>query len=244
MPQNLSLNLPAIGQACLPAAIGASFHRLSLQAPKLIRMSKVKLILFDLGNVVFHVNFEKVKQAILDQSDLTRKELDSKWEAFEKLNHRFERGEISTAEMTSAVNDLWSLDLSESEFREVWNLIYEEALENIDRILSILRLHYKLAVLSNTNEAHASFFPKLFTPQLQQFDKLFYSHELRSRKPEPACFQQVLDHYKMLPENVCFLDDRKENVEAAQAMGMAAIQVRDSKQMVQDLKKLGILIVW
>lgn len=58
-------------------------------------------------------------------------------------------------------------------------------------------------------------------------------------KPDPAFFRVLLERYHLQPSETVFIDDRKENIDAANALGMTAIPFRDSKDLRQTLLFLG-----
>lgn len=49
-------------------------------------------------------------------------------------------------------------------------------------------------------------------------------------KPDPAIYQLLLDTYNLRPEECVFLDDRKENIEAAGKLGMHTILFENYNQ--------------
>ena len=62
------------------------------------------------------------------------------------------------------------------------------------------------------------------------------SYEVGLTKPEPEIYRKLLEKYELQPEECVFLDDRKENVEAAEALGFFGIHVMDQEQAMSDLK--------
>lgn len=49
------------------------------------------------------------------------------------------------------------------------------------------------------------------------------SYEVKQVKPEPEIYQALLDKYHLVPEECVFLDDRAENIEAAEKLGFHGI---------------------
>lgn len=73
---------------------------------------------------------------------------------------------------------------------------------------------------------------------MEWFDGGVASCEEHLLKPDPAIYQRLLDRYRLSAAETVFIDDRKENVDAASAMGFTAIpykNVRDLRQMLQFL---------
>lgn len=52
------------------------------------------------------------------------------------------------------------------------------------------------------------------------FDQIFTSAAAGMRKPELAFYRHVLDHIGLRGDQVVFIDDKKENVQAARALGI------------------------
>ena len=62
-------------------------------------------------------------------------------------------------------------------------------------------------------------------------------HQANLWKPDAAIYQCLCERYGIVPEEAVFLDDRLENVEAARAYGLHAIQFESHKQGVEELKR-------
>ena len=61
------------------------------------------------------------------------------------------------------------------------------------------------------------------------------------RKPEPLIYRRTLDILGRPPERILFIDDRKENVTAAAAVGIRAIQFVGSAALRSELEQLQVL---
>ena len=75
---------------------------------------------------------------------------------------------------------------------------------------------------------------------LPRFDVLVWSYQLRIGKPDPAIYRHVLEKLGSLPEETLFIDDRKENVDAAVALGMKGIVFTTVEQLRADLIATGV----
>ena len=58
---------------------------------------------------------------------------------------------------------------------------------------------------------------------LASIDNYVVSSSVKLAKPEPAIYQLLLSKYNLTPEECVFIDDRKDNVDAAKALGMSGI---------------------
>lgn len=63
------------------------------------------------------------------------------------------------------------------------------------------------------------------------------SYQVNSRKPQRKIFQFLLHKTKLNPEECLFIDNKEENVKAAQELGMAGIVFRNNKQLKCDIRQ-------
>ena len=75
---------------------------------------------------------------------------------------------------------------------------------------------------------------------LGRFDVLVWSYKLGIAKPEPAIYRHVLNELGVQPEETLFLDDKLVNIEAAQALGVRAIQFSTVEKLRKDLIAAGL----
>ena len=55
------------------------------------------------------------------------------------------------------------------------------------------------------------------------FEKLFLSFEMGMRKPDPRIFRKVVQVTGINPSESVFIDDSRQNVEAAKSIGLAGV---------------------
>ena len=79
---------------------------------------------------------------------------------------------------------------------------------------------YKLYVLSNMSREFIDFLRE--QPVYRHFDGEVVSCEEGVVKPMPQIYDILLDRFALVPSQTLFIDDRKENVEAAEAKGINA----------------------
>jgi putative hydrolase of the HAD superfamily len=78
---------------------------------------------------------------------------------------------------------------------------------------------------------------------MQNFTFKTFSAEVRSIKPDPAIYEHTLDGLGVSAPEALFVDDRENNIRAARAVGMHAIQFRSIAQFKHDLEALGFPIL-
>jgi putative hydrolase of the HAD superfamily len=95
------------------------------------------------------------------------------------------------------------------------------------------------ALLSNMQHDMAAHARKNFA-WLGNFDHLLLSCELQLIKPDVAVFESAIERIRVSPEQTLFVDDRKENVQAARTVGLQAIQFNGVEQLRADLDRIGL----
>jgi len=80
-------------------------------------------------------------------------------------------------------------------------------------------------------------------PWMQDFTFKTFSAEVRLIKPDPAIYKQTLEGLGVAAPEALFVDDRENNIQAAQALGMHAIQFHSVEQLRRDLEKLGFPVL-
>jgi putative hydrolase of the HAD superfamily len=74
------------------------------------------------------------------------------------------------------------------------------------------------------------------TQKLSNFDQVTLSYEIRALKPEPAVYEHCLEGLDTPPEQTLFLDDRIENVQGAELLGIRAIQFTSRDDVLLRLR--------
>lgn len=75
---------------------------------------------------------------------------------------------------------------------------------------------------------------------LEVFDVAVFSAEIGMRKPEEGAYRFILDRLGVHPAEAIFVDDSRENVEAAQALGMHAVRFLSPEQARQAVRRVLI----
>jgi putative hydrolase of the HAD superfamily len=75
-------------------------------------------------------------------------------------------------------------------------------------------------------------------PWMQHFTFKTFSAEVRLIKPAPEIYRHTLDGLGVVAPEAIFVDDRENNVQAARALGMHAIEFHSVEQLRRDLEEL------
>ena len=107
-------------------------------------------------------------------------------------------------------------------------------LDGMKEILSDLRTHgHRICTLSN----YPIWYEVLNTKMdLSSFvDQHFVSYQIGSRKPDPKAYLYPLKAMNCQPDKAVFIDDRKENCDAASALGIHSILFHNADQLRREL---------
>lgn len=107
------------------------------------------------------------------------------------------------------------------------------------RLVIALRRKYATALLSNNNALFA-YGARRILPMDAMFDYEYYSSQLGAAKPDEATYRRFADYVSVHPSRVIFVDDKKENVEAARRVGMIGIVCQNAEQVREELARYGV----
>ncbi len=181
--------------------------------------------MFDLGGVVFDIDFERAFSHWATCAGVPVETLKSRYR-IDAWYEQHERGEIEAAEYFDALRGTLGITIPDEQFAAGWNAIFEEEPAEVFELFQSLGSRIPIYAFSNSNVTHQEFWERKYAKTLGLFRQVFVSCELGLRKPEAAAFRHVAACIGTEPENLLFFDDSAENVDAARDIGMSAVQVR------------------
>lgn len=185
------------------------------------------LYIFDLGNVIVDIDFNRVLGAWSDFSRVPLATLKQNFVMGEAF-HRHERGEISDEEFAKALCEEMALPLSYEQFSTGWQAVFVALRPEVIDIMHKLREQgHRVVVLSNTNRLHTTFWPEQYPEIRAAADHIYLSQEMGMRKPEAGIYQQVLTQEGFSADDTIFFDDNAENIAGAERVGITSILVTD-----------------
>jgi FMN phosphatase YigB (HAD superfamily) len=196
--------------------------------------------LFDLGNTLIKLAYERVLENICRDGSIGRDEL---VELLERAGgyRDLERGAVGFGEFYEFLCANAGYRGSLRRLREVWTDFFDGPIVGAEGLLEQVREKYRVAFLSNSNEVHAEVIPRQFATLFQKDDRFIFSHRFKVAKPDPEIFRRALEVLGALPHHVVFIDDLVENVLAAQTVGIRAFQFVDADSLTKELVREGLL---
>jgi putative hydrolase of the HAD superfamily len=196
--------------------------------------------LFDLGNTVIKLDYERVLENICRESTVKRDEL---VEILEDAGgyRDLERGAVTFWEFYEFLCEQASYRGSIREFHALWSDFFDGPIRGMEDLLEKVRERYRVGFLSNSNEVHAELIPRQFATLFRKEDRFIFSYRFKVAKPDPEIFRRALEIVGALPQHVVYIDDLTENVTAAQSVGMTAFQFHDTETLTRQLEEEGLL---
>jgi len=189
------------------------------------------LYIFDLGNVIVDIDFNRVLGA---WSDFSRVPLATLKQSFtmDEPFRQHERGEISDEAFAKALCEEMSLSLSYEQFSAGWQAVFVSLRKEVITIMQQLREQgHRVVVLSNTNRLHTTYWPEQYPQISAAADSIYLSQEMGMRKPEARIYQQVLAQEGYSAADAVFFDDNVDNIEGANRLGITSILVTDKNTL-------------
>jgi putative hydrolase of the HAD superfamily len=200
----------------------------------------VTWFLFDIGNTLIKLAYERVLQNIRRSSNASRDEVLRVLEMPGGYRD-MERGFVTFSEFYEHISDRTGYRGSIRDFQLLWSDFFDGPIPGVEELLDRIRDRYRVAFLSNSNEVHAELIPRKFAALFRKDDRFIFSHRFRVAKPDPEMFRRALEVIGALPRHVVFVDDLIENVLSAQTVGLRAFQFKDAETLEKDLVGEGLL---
>lgn len=193
---------------------------------------QVKNIIFDLGGVILNIDYQKTidafKQLGIKNFDVLFTQAKQ-----ELLFDRYEKGEISSNEFISHLQNKFSENINKATIKDAWNAMLLDLPNERLNLLNNIKSNYNTALLSNTNEIHLDAFHEIIQKENviedlnPYFDEVYFSCRMNMRKPDPEIFKKVCQNRSYTPNETLFIDDSIQHVEGAQKAGLFAIHLEN-----------------
>ena len=206
-------------------------------------MAITKNLIFDLGNVLYDIDFVKMYNAF-DALGIPNFENHFTLNKSDQIFFDLEKGLINEDQFCEGFNKLYSLNLTKDQIIGAWNaLLVGYRKESIDWVRAN-NGRYATFLYSNTNQIHYDHFIPQFAQEIGgNFENLFktpyYSHKMGQRKPDPASFQFILDKEGLKATETLFIDDNEPNVIAAASIGLQVLYLQPGMRVENDLIIVG-----
>jgi len=196
------------------------------------------VLLFDLGGVLLEYTGVRDLAPLLPRL-LTEAEILDRWSRC-KATAEFGVGRITSEEFVARFVRDWGIAMSPTAFAAEFRSWSRDFYPGARELLAALRRRYRVAALSNSNALHWDRNVKDLGLD-EVFDLALSSHQIGRLKPDPDAYREALTRLGVSTSDVLFFDDSRANVEAAQVLGIRAVQVNGVTAVRDYLEREGLL---
>ena len=201
-------------------------------------MNPIKAVLFDFGQVLSLPADPAVWQQMLALSALSEADLHREYWAH---RHDYDRGTLNGQTYWQAVAAGSQTTFTPEQITALIaadvNLWSRLNLPMVEWAQRLQRAGIRTGILSNIGDAMAEGLVAKFD-WIGAFDHCVWSHALKLAKPEAAIYHCAAEGLHTDPSEILFIDDKIENIEAAESVGMQAIQYHlDHPAFEQELRR-------
>ena len=193
----------------------------------------IDTIIFDFGDIFINLD----KKATID--GLERLGLSSWNEDLDQLNISFEKGQISRDAFLLVIQKQIP-NATIDEILMAWNAVLLDFPLYRLEFLQLLSKKFRLFLLSNTDAIHIDHFEQregasFYGDFYQCFEKVYFSYEMGMRKPDAEIYTTLINRHELAPKRTLFVDDKKDNTDAAKALGLHVWNLQVGKEDVIEL---------
>ena len=196
----------------------------------------IRFVLFDWGNVLVQyrpLGFVRLAEAV----DAPTENVVTAVQA-EGLFEDLLVGRASPVALSARLANRFGRTLDRTQLAACFAQDVAEPMPGMRELVCALTDKVRLGLLSNTFFGHWDHLER--DPFYERFELRMASHEIGAAKPNPVVFRSACERAGLPPEQVLFIDDSQEHVDAAQAEGLRAHVFEGADQTAVLLRQAGI----
>lgn len=176
----------------------------------------IKNVVFDLAGVVVARNPQRFPKYLDEFFNFVFK---SHMQGFPQFWTDYDLGVMDVEDVAKELAKYRDCDVETAKKNMELAIDYQEQVEPTAQLIKELKeAGYRLYILSNMSKEYIKFLRKF--PVFDYFDAQVVSCEIGLGKPDRRIYEYLLSTYNLNPAETIFIDDRKDNVDAAEKMGI------------------------
>ncbi len=199
-------------------------------------MKKFEAVIFDYGGVIININYQATLDAFKSLGIL---DIDGMYSqaAQSNLFNDFETGKISPQYFINQLLSFAPVGTTPNQIVHAWNAMILDVPKESIELLERLKLEgYRVFLLSNTNSLHIDLANRRWDvvsdkSPTEMFEKVYYSHEVKMRKPSVDIFQMVIKENDLNPERTLFIDDSTQHIEGAKKAQLGTLHLPKREEL-------------
>jgi putative hydrolase of the HAD superfamily len=199
-------------------------------------MDDIRFVYFDMGGVLVDVDLDRLTDAWTARTDAPASALTGG--LFDSgLKRALDSGDLGPDGLAAAIGAATGRSIDRAAFEAIWNqtLLPRPA---SDRLVRRLRGRVRTGLLSNTDPMHHAWARE--NTAVGELTVHVTSYACRSLKPDQGIYEAAIAASGEDPARIAFADDRADNVEAARALGIRAVQVTSAAELGHALAGWGL----
>ena len=196
----------------------------------------IKSIIFDLGGVYFTDGTKIAIQKISRMYNLKPSAVKIVFTAGSKYGNAYRKGKISGKEFWKRFKENFQIKTKE-DLGRLWIGSYKPNSGVIKIIHKLRKKEFKIYFLSDNVKERADYLQKKYD-FLENFIDGVFSHKAHKTKLDKGMYMIAIRKTRKNPEEIVFIDDKKEYVETAKKLGINGIVFKNSKQLKVELDKI------
>ena len=191
--------------------------------------------LFDLGGVFFdwdpHHFYKNVFDDQAERDNFLENICNDDWNIQQDAGRLIKDAEIELVK--NFPNYEKEIKLYYKNHRKMFRKIFQQS---VDILNDLKEKNFECFVLSNWSWETFEGMEKEY-PFLRKFDGLIISGKEKLVKPNQEIYKLAISRFNLIPNETVFIDDRKENIEAAKMLNFLTIHLTNPEIINQEINK-------
>lgn len=202
---------------------------------------QIQNLIFDFGGVIIDIDYEAVRNAF-ENIGMEDTRSFYQHDDHSKLVKDLETGLISEDAFRKIIIQKINNHVTPEMFDNAWNAIIKDVPAERVTLIDELSKHFRLYLLSNTNIIHYRKYMRDFEKKHGKslrdiFQKAYFSHEIKLRKPDKSIFTYVLNNAGISANKSLFIDDSENNIKAAEEVGLKTLYKPQHEELTDYFKQ-------
>jgi len=216
---------------------------------KIIKKSKIKAVIFDVGGVLALEKYRKnplkghrtkgVHEYIAKKLKIS---LDQWFDSIDSTYADAIEGKITENRFVFVLaknNKVTSKKISKL-YKRAYKKHFKINKELYKFAFKLKKRGYKIALLSDQHYLSK----KVLMPQkyIKKFNVSVVSCDVGIRKPDSKIYKLILKKLRVPAKNCLFIDNQAWNIKPAKKLGLQTVLFKNNEQTIKEIRKLGVII--
>lgn len=202
-------------------------------------MIDIKVIIFDLGGVIFDNGTRKTKKFLKEKYLIKDNVLKNIFYGEEAS--LFRNGKINSSKFWKFVNFVFEKEKAEIDKDDLKSIWYNSFMpqKGIFKLLQNLHNNYELGIISGNIKERVKFLDGKYHFR-KYFDWEIYSFDVGINKPNLKIYKEALQKINVKERNCLYIDDQETFLKPARILGMNTLLFKTYEEFLKDLSRLQI----